>query len=86
MLFRFESREAVTLDSAIEDEARAVTGFDANGNGLVSLEVDGQVVQLLATLAPDERARGVRIHSGDLVRIAEVDSARGRCTVTLPTR
>jgi len=86
LLFRFESREATTLESSIEDEGRAVTGFDAQGNGLVSLEVDGQVVQLLATLAPDERARGVRIHSGDTVRIAEVDSARGRCTVTLPTR
>lgn len=85
-LFRFESREALTLESAIEDEARAVTGFDANGNGLVSLEVDGQVVQLLATLAPDERARGIRIHSGDLVRVAEVDAERGRCTVTSPTR
>jgi hypothetical protein len=85
-LFRFESREASTLESAIEDEARAVTGFDANGNGLVALELDGQLVQLLATLAPDERARGVRIRSGDLVRIAEVDAARGRCTVTQPTR
>jgi hypothetical protein len=85
-LFRFESREASTLESSIEDEARAVTGFDANGNGLVALEVDGQVVQLLATLAPDERARGVRIRSGDLVRVAEVDAARGRCTVTQPTR
>ena len=68
--------------AAIEDEARAVTGFDANGNGLVAVDVDGQVVQLLATLAPDDRARGVRIRSGDLVRIAEVDAARGRCTVT----
>jgi hypothetical protein len=85
-LFRFESREASTLESSIEDEARAVTGFDANGNGLVALEVDGQVVQLLATLSPDERARGVRIRSGDLVRVAEVDAARGRCTVTQPTR
>lgn len=85
-LFRFESRTAVTLESSIEDEARAVTGFDANGNGLVALELDGQLVQLLATLAPDERARGVRIRSGDLVRIAEVDAARGRCTVTQPTR
>jgi hypothetical protein len=85
-LFRFESREASTLETAIEDEARAVTGFDANGNGLVALELDGQLVQLLATLAPDERARGVRIRSGDLVRIAEVDAARGRCTVTQPTR
>ena len=85
-LFRFESREASTLETAIEDEARAVTGFDANGNGLVALELDGQLVQLLATLAPDERARGVRIRSGDLVRIAEVDAERGRCTVTQPTR
>jgi len=85
-LFRFESRAATTLESSIEDEARAVTGFDANGCGLVAVDVDGQVVQLLATLAPDERARGIRIRSGDMVRIAEVDAARGRCTVTSPTR
>ncbi len=85
-LFRFESRPAFTLESAIEDEARAVTSFDANGNGLVAVDVDGQVVQLLATLAVDDRARGIRIRSGDLVRIAEVDAARGRCTVTAPMR
>jgi membrane protein implicated in regulation of membrane protease activity len=85
-LFRFESREALTLESVIEDEARAVSGFDANGNGIVAVDVDGQVVQLLATLSADERARGVRIRSGDLVRIAEVDAERGRCTVTSPTR
>ena len=85
-LFRFESKPAVTLDSAIEDEARAVTGFDASGRGLVAVDVDGQVVQLLARLSADERARGVHVRSGDMVRIAEVDAARGRCTVTLPTR
>ena len=85
-LFRFESRAAATLESAVDDEARAVTGFDASGSGLVAVDVDGQVIQLLATLAPGDRARGVRIHSGDLVRIAEVDAARGRCTVTEPTR
>ncbi len=86
LLFRFESRQAVTLESAIEDEARAVTNFDANGNGLVALELDGQLVQLLATLAPEERALGVRIRTGDTVRIAEVDAERGRCTVTQPLR
>ena len=85
-LFRFESKPANTLESAIEDEGRAVTGFDADGCGLIALEVDGQVIQLLATLATDDRSRGVRIRSGDLVRIAEVDAARGRCTVTAPTR
>ncbi|MDB4915967.1 MAG: hypothetical protein JWM95_3611 [Gemmatimonadetes bacterium] len=85
-LFRFESRPAATLESVIEDEARAVTGFDANGCGLVAVDVDGQLIQLLATLAPGDRSRGVRIRSGDMVRIAEVDAARGRCTVTEPTR
>lgn len=85
-LFRFESSPALTLESAIEDEARAVTGFDASGRGLVAVDVDGQIVQLLARLSPEERSRGVRVRSGDTVRIAEVDAARGRCTVTLPTR
>ena len=85
-LFRFESSPAATLESAIEDDARAVTGFDANGNGLVAVDVDGQIVQLLATLIPDDRARGVRIRSGDVVRIADVDAARGRCTVRVDDR
>jgi hypothetical protein len=81
LLFRFESAPAVTLESAIEDEARAVTTFDANGQGLVALDVDGQVVQLLATLSADDRARGARIRSGDLVRVSSIDAARNRCTV-----
>jgi hypothetical protein len=85
-LFRFESSPALTLESAIEDEARAVTGFDANGHGLVAVDVDGQIVQLLATLVPDDRARGVRIRSGDVVRIDDVDAARGRCTVRATDR
>ena len=84
-LFRFESRPAATHESAIEDEARAVTGFDTNGQGLVSVDVDGQNIQLLATLSAEERTRGVRIRRGDMVRIAEVDAGRGRCTVTLPS-
>ena len=85
-LFKFESRAAATLETAIEDEARAVTGFDSNGNGLVAIDVDGQVIQLLATLAHDDRARGVRIRTGDAVRVSEIDAARGRCTVTASDR
>jgi hypothetical protein len=83
LLFRFESSPAATLDSAVEDYARTVMDFDANGQGLVALEVDGQIVQLLATLAPDDRARGVRIRTGDLVRVSRIDAARNRCTVRL---
>lgn len=84
--FRFESSPAVTLDSSIEDPARAVTGFDAHGQGLVALDVDGQVVQLLASLSPEDRARGVRIRSGDAVTVTSVDAARNRCEVRLPDR
>jgi hypothetical protein len=86
MLFRFESSPAATLESTIEDDARAVMGFDANGQGLVALDVDGQVVQLLATLSADDRARGARVRSGDLVRVSSIDAARHRCTVRIPER
>lgn len=86
MLFRFESSPAVTLESAIEDDARAVMGFDANGQGLVALDVDGQIVQLLATLTAEDRARGARVRSGDLVRVSSIDAARHRCTVRIPDR
>jgi len=81
-LFRFESQPAQTLESAIMSEARAVTGFDANGNGLVSVELGGEVVQILGTLTADERRAGIRVRSGDAVRIEDVDAARNRCVVS----
>jgi hypothetical protein len=81
---RFASTPATTLESAIADEATAVTAFDANGQGIVSIEVDGQVVQVLATLQPDHRAlAGPRIRAGQRVRIEDVDAERNRCTVSL---
>lgn len=81
-LFRFESQPAQTLGSALMSEGRAVTGFDANGNGLISLELGGEIVQVLGTQLKDERAAGVRIRAGDIVRIEEVDDSRNRCTVS----
>jgi hypothetical protein len=85
-LFRFESAPAATLDSSIEDEARAVSNFDRDGCGLVSVDVDGQIVQLLGTLSADDRARGVRIRSGDVLQVSSVDAARNRCVVRLTDR
>jgi hypothetical protein len=81
-LFRFASEPAETLESVVSDEARAVTGFDANGNGLVAVELNGQVVQLLATLNPAERAAARKVRAGDRLRIEAVDDTRNRCTVT----
>jgi hypothetical protein len=83
-LMRFASAPASTLESAVSDEATAVTSFDVNGQGIVSLEVDGQVVQILATLRPDDRALGgSRIRAGQRVRVEEVDSEKNRCTISL---
>ncbi len=81
-LFRFASEPAQTLESVVSDEARAVTSFDANGNGLVAVELDGQVVQLLATLNTTERAAARKVRAGDRLRIEAVDDTRNRCTVT----
>jgi hypothetical protein len=81
-LFRFESQPAQTLESAIMSQGKAVTGFDVNGNGLVSLELGGEVVQVLGTLTSDDRKAGVRVRAGDAVRIEDIDSKRNRCTVS----
>ncbi len=82
-MFRFASTPALTLESSVSDEARAVTSFDANGQGLIAVELDGQSVQLLGTLQPSDRAMHVRVPAGARLRIEEVDSARNRCIVSL---
>ena len=79
---RFGSNPALTLESAIQSEATVVSSFDASGHGLVAVEVDGQLVQMLATLRRAELGIGDRIRAGDTVRIEEIDPARNRCTVT----
>ena len=81
LLFRFESAPALTLESCIGDQARAATNFDAQGHGLITVELDGQIVQLLGTLRSDDRLAGLRVRAGDAVTIDEVDAARNRCVV-----
>ena len=81
-LFRFESRPAAMLESAVMDEAQAMMDFDAQGQGLIKLELDGQVVQLLGTLTPEEMSQARRIRRGDLLRIEDVDAAHNRCIVS----
>jgi hypothetical protein len=79
-LFRFASTPAQTLDSALMDRATAVTGFDAAGQGLVSIILDGQIVQLLGTLRPEDRH--MRVRAGDALMVEDVDGKRNRCTVS----
>jgi hypothetical protein len=82
LVSRFASEPALTLESGIMDDAEAVTGFTRQGAGLVRLDLDGQVVQLLGVLTADERAAGVRVAAGDRLLVEAVDAARQRCTVS----
>jgi hypothetical protein len=70
------------LEGSIATPGEAVTNFDSQGKGLIRLTLDGQVVQLLATLEEHERASGVQVRRGDSLLVVEVDSARNRCLVT----
>ena len=83
LTFRFASNPASTLESSVMDEATAVTSFDRNGQGLIAVEVDGQMVQILGTLRPGDREMNVRVPAGSRLRIEDVDAARNRCTVSL---
>ncbi|MEJ7811418.1 MAG: hypothetical protein WKG32_13485 [Gemmatimonadaceae bacterium] len=80
--FRFASAPALSLESVIADEVEAVTSFDKNGQGMVAVDLDGQVVQLLGTLRTEDRSAGVRVRRGDRLRVEDVDGARNRCTVS----
>ena len=81
-VFRFASRPARTLESAVCEEARAVTSFDSSGHGLISIDLDGQVVQVLGRLSAIARQAGLRVHSGDRLFVEDVDTQKNSCTVS----
>jgi hypothetical protein len=81
-LLRFASAPARTLEQAVFEVARAATDFDAQGQGLITIELDGQLVQVLGILRPEERASGIRVRQGGRVRIDAVDAVRNRCSVS----
>jgi hypothetical protein len=83
VLLRFASRPALTLESCVMDEVRAAAGFDTDGSGLVTAELDGQIVQVLATLRPQDLAAGARVRQGDRLRVEEVDGVRQRFIVSV---
>ena len=80
-MLSFASKPAMTLESAITDWATVVTPFNAQGDGVVSIKLDGQILQLLACLPESER-EGPRLRAGEQVRVESVDPVRNRCTVT----
>ena len=82
VLMRFGSAPARTLESALLEEAVALTAFDSQGCGLVSITLDGHEMRALARLQPDENASPQRVRSGDVLLVESVDAARGQCVVS----
>lgn len=85
LLFRFASTPATNLDHCLSDTVTAETSFNADGDGLVLLSVDGQARQLLGRLAAPDLQLGVRVRRGDRLRVEAVDTVRNRCTVSTLT-
>lgn len=81
---KWASLPAKTLSDAMLENGTAATDFDSQGYGLVRLNLDGQVVQLLGQLAPEER-RGDRVRSGETLFVRSVDPAKQRCIVCRTT-
>jgi hypothetical protein len=77
---KWASLPAKTLTDAMLENGTAVTDFDSKGYGLVRLNLDGQVVQLLGQLAPEEQS-GARVRSGETLFVRSVDPAKQRCIV-----
>lgn len=74
---KFESKPAETLSSAVAQEAIADSRFDENGQGIVTLTVDGQRVRLLAQLEEI-----VPVAPGDKLIVTKIDGAKNACRVT----
>ena len=82
-LFGFASKPGLTLNTAVYQESTAATDFDADGLGLVELELDGQVRQVLGRLCPEERGQPEgRVRTGERLVIQAVDDRSNTCTVS----
>lgn len=83
LLFGFASKPARTLETVRFEAGKAVTDFDRTGHGLVLLELDGQVRQILGTLTPEERVTDApRVRTGERLFVQSVDRSRNTCTVS----
>jgi hypothetical protein len=82
LVFGFESRPAGNLAACLMQEVEVITSFNARGEGLVRVVVDGHSEDILARLVDTERAVESRPKRGDRLRIEEVDPRKNTCRVS----
>lgn len=77
---RFVSTPSDGLEGMVAKFATSVSNFDSNGRGLVSLVIDAEEKQLLATLEKGERGNAVK--KGEQLIVTAVDPRRNTCSVS----
>jgi len=82
VIFGFASKPASALEGSVAKSAEAMTRFDARGQGIIKVNVDGQIVRLLANLDPEDTKRGVVVSPGETLVVTSVDAAKNVCQVT----
>jgi len=80
VIFRFASTPSTALAGTVAREAEALTRFDSTGKGLVRVTIDRQIVRILATLEPEDRAEGA-VRPGDRLTVTSVDGHTNSCRV-----
>ena len=70
--------DAATLSGALGQEATADSRFDEQGQGIVTLVVDGHLVRLLATLEGVHQS----VEAGEKLVVIEINTKRNRAKVT----
>ena len=81
LLFKFASTPSAALEGMVARQAEAVTGFDARGQGLVGLTIDGQWVRVLATLEVEDRPDAPAVRPGEKLTVISVDGRANTCRV-----
>lgn len=82
LVFRFAAEPAKNLEGCLAQIGEAATGFNARGEGLVRLKIDGRSEDVFARLTPQALSEGGRIRSGDRLLVEEVDPHKNECRVS----
>ncbi len=77
---KFASTPSDGLEGSIAKFATSVSNFDSSGRGLVSIIIDAEEKQLLATL--EEIERGTPVRKGEQLIVTGVDAKRNSCSVS----
>jgi hypothetical protein len=81
-VFRFASAPASNLEGCIMQRVKAITSFNARGEGLVRISIDGHSEDVLAKLIHTANASSDRVQRGDVLIVEDVDPKTSTCIVS----